>query len=127
MVYWEAKRLCGFQAAGIHIENLGLVCHNKKVRMTSVIMEEWLRWFDCKLAGRKVALLIDNFLAHELAVENITQSPYPLQNTLLSGFRPMQQANISHLTKGSFVCGNTTGNGNGFSIRCGNMMLDETL
>jgi DDE superfamily endonuclease len=36
--------------------------------MENGIMKEWLRWFDNR-AGRKVLLLMDNFSAHEMAVE----------------------------------------------------------
>ena len=46
--------------------------------MNHVIMKEWLRWFDKQKSDRKVILLIDNFSAHELAVEDIGKD---LQNT----------------------------------------------
>ena len=68
--------------------------------MTSVIMEEWLQWFDHKMAGQKVALLIDNFSAHELAVENINQSPYPLQNTLIIWLPPNATSQYQPLDQG---------------------------
>jgi hypothetical protein len=41
--------------------------------MTYYIMKEWLKWFDnrIKCQNKKVLLLMDNFLAYELAVEQI--------------------------------------------------------
>jgi hypothetical protein len=34
-------------------------------------MEYWLEWFDRRMAGRKVLLLLDNFSAHESALQNL--------------------------------------------------------
>lgn len=48
--------------------------------MTGEIFKEWLMWFDKKMAGRKVVLLLDNFSAHETAFRDI--GPH-LQNTLV--------------------------------------------
>jgi hypothetical protein len=41
--------------------------------MTHSIMIEWLKWFDNR-AGRPILLLMDNFGAHELAVELLQES-----------------------------------------------------
>jgi hypothetical protein len=46
--------------------------------MTRDIFKEWLIWFNSKMKGWKVTLLIDNFSAHEAACEDIQ-----LQNTLV--------------------------------------------
>ena len=54
--------------------------HNGTAWMTNVIMKEWLRWFDKQMSDREVVLLMDNFSAHELAVENIKKAG-GLQNT----------------------------------------------
>jgi hypothetical protein len=43
--------------------------NNKSKWMTGLIMEEFLHWFDNKMRGRKVLLLLDNFSGHELGVE----------------------------------------------------------
>jgi hypothetical protein len=43
--------------------------NNKKGWMNAQIFREWLYWFDAKMEGRKVALLIDNFSAHESGLE----------------------------------------------------------
>jgi len=43
-------------------------------------MDEWLRWFDKQMSGRNVILLMNNFFAHELTVENIEKAG-DLQNT----------------------------------------------
>ena len=44
---------------------------NKSKWITGLIMEEYLRWLDNKMRakGRKVLLLLDNFLGHNLGVE----------------------------------------------------------
>jgi hypothetical protein len=43
--------------------------------MTHHIIKEWLEWFDTRMhkAGKRVLLLIDNFLAHELGVEQMIE------------------------------------------------------
>jgi hypothetical protein len=46
--------------------------------MTGAIFKEWLFWFDSKMNGWRVALLIDNFSTHEAAVKDIQ-----LQNTII--------------------------------------------
>lgn len=76
-----ARRPKAFVTAGINIENLGCVWRsNKKAWMTGEIFKEWLIWFDKKMAGRKVVLLLDNFSAHEAAFRDIGPQ---LQNTLV--------------------------------------------
>jgi hypothetical protein len=94
----SAKRPRAFSAAGINPENLGIIwCLNKKAWMTGAIFKEWLFWFDSKMKGRKVALLMDNFSAHEAAVEDIQ-----LQNTIIiwlpanstSRYQPLDQGII---------------------------------
>ena len=76
-----ARRPKTFATAGINIENLGCVWRgNKKAWMTGEIFKEWLTWFDKKMAGRKVVLLLDNFSAHEIVFRGIAQQ---LQNTLV--------------------------------------------
>ena len=34
--------------------------------MTGVLFLEYLRWFNARITGRNVVLLVDNFTAHEL-------------------------------------------------------------
>jgi hypothetical protein len=65
--------------------------------MTGSIFKEWLFWFDSKMNGRRVALLMDNFSAHEAAIEDIQ-----LQNTIIiwlpanstSRYQPLDQGII---------------------------------
>ncbi|QMW47093.1 hypothetical protein G4B11_010572 [Aspergillus flavus] len=76
-----AKRPQAFSAAGINIENLG--CHwrfNTRAWMTSTIFTEWLLWFDQRMAGRKVVLLMDGLSAHKFAFEEVGSQ---LQNTFI--------------------------------------------
>lgn len=68
--------------------------------MTGIIMEEWLRWFDSRMTGRQVVLLMDNFSAHELAVENINKSLYPLRNTLVIWLPPNATSKYQPLDQG---------------------------
>lgn len=45
--------------------NLNMVWrHNQKGWMTGAIFVEYLRWFNQRMAGRKVALVMDGFSAH---------------------------------------------------------------
>jgi hypothetical protein len=48
-------------------------------------MLEWLQWFD-KRASRPVLLLMDNFSAHEVAVDLLEESSQPLQWTRIEWF-----------------------------------------
>ncbi|RAQ51078.1 cenp-B [Aspergillus flavus] len=76
-----AKRPQAFSAAGINIENLG--CHwrfNTRAWMTSTIFTEWLLWFDQRMTGRKVVLLMDGLSAHKFAFEEVGSQ---LQNTFI--------------------------------------------
>jgi hypothetical protein len=43
--------------------------YNKTKWMTGLVMEEYLRWLDNKMRGRKILLLLDNFSGHELGVQ----------------------------------------------------------
>ena len=63
-------------------------------------MEEWLRWFDSKMQGRKVVLLMDNFSAHESAVELIKSSNSQLQNTLVIWLPPNSTSLYQPLDQG---------------------------
>lgn len=98
-----AKKPRAFQASGINIQSLKLVWnHNHKAWMTSQIFEDFLRWFDQKMAGRKVVLLMDNFSAHITATRDVQNSSFPLQNTLIiwlpanstSRYQPLDQGII---------------------------------
>ena len=76
--------------------------YNKSKWMTGVICEEFLRWFDHKMQGRKVLLLIDNFSGHELATL-LVGGIHGLQNTRVvwlpanttSHWQPMDQGIIA--------------------------------
>ena len=54
--------------------------HNGSALITAVIFQEWLVWFDRRMHDRKVVLVMDNFSAHEAAVEAFNER---LQNTLI--------------------------------------------
>ena len=53
--------------------------------MTHHVMKEWLRWFDNRMMqqGKKALLLMDNFSAHSLAVEQMEETG-ALKNTKVS-------------------------------------------
>ena len=42
--------------------------------MTTQLFIEFLLWFDSKMTGQKVALLMDNFSAYQMAVTDILAS-----------------------------------------------------
>jgi hypothetical protein len=64
-----AKPRC-FAATDTDITNLPMVWRsNKKGWMNAQLFREWLYWFDAHMEGKKVALLIDNFSAHESGLE----------------------------------------------------------
>ena len=50
--------------------------------MTTQIFIEFILWFDSRMTGRKVALLMDNFSAHQSAIADILASQSLLKNTL---------------------------------------------
>ncbi|KAL1989720.1 hypothetical protein VTN49DRAFT_6917 [Thermomyces lanuginosus] len=79
-----AKQPRAFTAAGVRLENLGLCwCANGKGWVSPQIFEEWVRWFDASMHGRQVALLLDHYSVHQAAVQRITSSNFPLQNTTI--------------------------------------------
>lgn len=61
-----------FQNANVAVKALDFEWkHNGIAWMTTAIMEEWLLWFDQRMAGRNVLLLLDRFNPHLTAVANI--------------------------------------------------------
>jgi hypothetical protein len=60
--------------------------------MTGVICAEFLRWFNNKMRGRKVLLLMDNFSGHELGVE------------LVGGKTGLSNVEIEFLPKNTTSC-----------------------
>jgi DDE superfamily endonuclease/Tc5 transposase DNA-binding domain len=76
--------------------------YNKTKWMTGLICEEFLRWFDNQMRGRKVLLLMDNFSAHGLATD-LVGGLEGLENTRIlwlpenttSHWQPMDQGIIA--------------------------------
>jgi DDE superfamily endonuclease/Tc5 transposase DNA-binding domain/Fission yeast centromere protein N-terminal domain len=53
-------------------QNLRIVYeYNKTKWMTGAVCKRFLQWFDNKMRGRKVLLLLDNFSGHELGVQKV--------------------------------------------------------
>jgi hypothetical protein len=71
---FKADRIKDLRALG------GVWRYNQKAWMNSVIFKEFLLDFDRKMEGRSVLLLMDNFSAHELAVEELLEAKL-LRNT----------------------------------------------
>ena len=69
--------------------------HNKKAWMTTVIMLDWLTWFDKRMQSRKTLLLTDGFSAHKAAVRTLMNGS--LKNTRSS--LPIALQYTSYLTK----------------------------
>lgn len=96
-----ARKPHAFRAAGVNINNLNLVWRsNGKGWMTCEIFEEWLRWFDIRMAGRRVILLMDNFSAHITAAEKIACSAFPLQSTEIIWLPPNTTSHYQPLDQG---------------------------
>jgi hypothetical protein len=55
--------------------------------MTTVIMLKWLTWFDKRIHGRKILLLIDGFSAHKAAVRILIENS-SLKNTRVEFLPP---------------------------------------
>ena len=100
----NARNPHAFRAAGINIRNFNLFWRsNSKAWMTTQIFIEFILWFDSRMTGRKVALLMDNFSAHQSAVADILASQCPLKNTLIiwlpanstSRYQPLDQGIIN--------------------------------
>ncbi|KAL1972663.1 hypothetical protein VTN31DRAFT_7077 [Thermomyces dupontii] len=68
--------------------------------MTAPTFEEWLKWFDSSMRGRKVALLMDNFSAHEAAIRNLNENGTPLRNTLVINLPPNATSRYQPLDQG---------------------------
>jgi len=58
--------------------------------MNHHIMKEYLRWFDAqiRIQNKHALLLMDNFSAYELAVEQIEEMTTPLTNTKVMWLPP---------------------------------------
>lgn len=73
----KAQKPRCFGRAGIKAENLNVVWRaNQKAWMTGRLFKEYLMWFDGKMYGRKVVLLIDGFSAHQSGID-LYLSKYP--------------------------------------------------
>ena len=81
----KAKRPNCFKAERLqNLESLGTFWrYNDTAWMNHHIMKEYLRWFDAqmRIQNKHALLLMDNFSAHELAVEQIEEMTTPLTNT----------------------------------------------
>ena len=55
--------------------------------MMGSIMEEWLRWFDERMHGRSVLLLMDKFFAHTVGL-SIVNATTQIQHTTVSWLPP---------------------------------------
>lgn len=102
-----AERPRAFAKASVRPQSIGFVYKAQaKAWVDTEIFREWLLWFDNRTRGRKVLLLLDNFIAHENAVQLLKNDPlYQLQNTRIeflpanstSYFQPLDQGIIANL------------------------------
>jgi hypothetical protein len=67
--------------------------------MNAQILREWLYWFDARMAGRKVALLIDSFSAHESGLDIVRRVVYKMLKSFI--FLSTLQASASPWIKAS--------------------------
>lgn len=87
-----------FGAANINLNALNCLWRNNGTAwMTGVLFAEWLHWFDNKMAGRKVLLLMDNFSGHKSGLD-LLQSP--LQNVQYIWLPPNTTSRCQPLDQG---------------------------
>ncbi|CAN6647497.1 hypothetical protein TRVA0_022S01420 [Trichomonascus vanleenenianus] len=67
--------------------------------MTSSIFLEWLCWFDSRL-NREILLIMDNFTAHELAVNTVANSGQGLKNVVVVWLPPNSASLFQPLDQG---------------------------
>lgn len=68
--------------------------------MDSLIFKEYLHWFDQRMAGWNVVLLLDNFSGYIKADEAIQNSGLKLQNTTLIWLPPNSTSQYQPLDQG---------------------------
>lgn len=94
----KSKKPRPFTQAHIEPQSLGIQWrHNGKAWMTGEIFKEWLREFDKQMAGRNVILLMDNFSAHESAVDEIEKD---LKHTTVIWLPPNSTTKYQPLDQG---------------------------
>ena len=54
--------------------------------MNTVIMIEFLQWFDSQMISQKILLLMNNDSAHECAAKILKKNSFSLQNTQIKFF-----------------------------------------
>ena len=88
--------------------------------MTRALYEEWLKWFDRRIHGRKVLLFVDNAPSHlSVTLRNVPAKYFPANTTSLS--QPMDQGviqafklkyrkrQLQHVTNQMDLCQGKTG------------------
>jgi hypothetical protein len=94
----KAKRPRAFTQAHIEPHNLGIQWRsNGKAWMTGDIFKEWLLAFDKQMTGRNVILLMDNFSAHESAVDQVNAD---LKHTTIIWLPPNSTTKYQPLDQG---------------------------
>ena len=80
--------------------HLGCECRcNSKVWMTQTIFMEWLKYFDHRMANRKVLLMLDNCSAH-VPIDALRDRIITLRNTTVLCFPPNTTSNIHPCDQG---------------------------
>lgn len=96
----SVKNSRAFETARVEPRRLGVFWRsNRSCWMTNSIFEEYLLWFDRRMAGRRVFLLLDNFSPHSIAFDRILAQ---LKNTTIlwlpanstSRYQPLEQGII---------------------------------
>ncbi|EPX73046.1 ARS-binding protein [Schizosaccharomyces octosporus yFS286] len=96
-----SKRPKAFRSKNVYPEAMNVQWRsNGTAWVTNSLMEEWLRWFDEKMKGRKVLLLLDSLSPHECALEAIRNSNNNLKHVKVA-FLTSESRNITH----PFDCG----------------------
>ncbi len=94
-----------FDGSGVRVKNFPMVWrYNRKPRMTGSMFENYLRWFDMQMAGRKVCLLlIDECSSRNVGVDFVNLvSPEGLKNTTVIFLPTMTTFDGQPLDQGIF-------------------------
>ena len=65
----------------------------RKAWMTGAIFSEWLRWFNKRINGRKVLLLIDGFSAYQAGIDLTNDVDYAMTNVRIE-FLPKNATSV---------------------------------
>ncbi|KAI5250654.1 DDE-domain-containing protein [Aureobasidium subglaciale] len=90
-----------FDLAGINVNALNCVWKaDNSAELQFVVMRDWLRRFDKRMAGRRVLLFLDDLTVHQDVIESFRSTQQPLQNTIVYRLPPNSPERFHQPVKG---------------------------